>query len=72
LPLIFSRRTASPSEIFCKRIYFAHGQISAFSASDAKSSPHVRRIQTAARSAEQPRDWSDINGSGRGKTGTVG
>jgi len=32
----------------------------------------ARCIDTAGRSTDQPRDWSDINGSGRGKAGTVG
>ena len=36
-----------------------------------KSSPSSRGIHTAARSAVRPRDWSDINGSGHGTTGTV-
>jgi hypothetical protein len=39
--------------------------------SDAKSSRLVRGMHTAARSAVQPRDWSDINGSGREIAGTV-
>lgn len=30
------------------------------------------RGNTAARSVVQPRDWSDINGSGPGTTGIVG
>lgn len=39
--------------------------------SNAKSSPLLRGIHTAACFAMQPRDRSDINGSGRGIAGAV-
>ena len=39
---------------------------------NVKSSPLSRGIHTAACFAVQPRDWSDINGSGRGIAGAVG
>ena len=61
------------ADIFFRRqISLARGQISARSASHAKSSPLLRGLHSAARSAVQPRVWSDINGSGRGTAGTVG
>lgn len=69
---ILLQRTAGAPEIFCRQISHARGQIPARTASDAKSSPLFRGVHFAARSSVQPRDWSDVNGSGRGTTGTVG
>ncbi|WMY07288.1 hypothetical protein [Paraburkholderia phenoliruptrix] len=70
--LVFSQLTASPSEIFLHaKLPCARSDLSEERFQCENITP-IRGIRTAARCAVQPRDWSDINGSGRGTAGTVG